>query len=96
MLNCNCCDGIYNSLDVHFTSACDNRCAHCVDACFKGLGINRPDVPAIVKTIIDNQSGVDGVLFLGGEPCLYLDELLYCVTQLRERTPLLSTATQQL
>lgn len=21
---CNCCDGIYNSFDVHFTSACDN------------------------------------------------------------------------
>ena len=25
----NCCDGIYNSFDVHFTSACDNKCAHC-------------------------------------------------------------------
>lgn len=87
-LNCNCCDGIYNSLDVHFTSACDNRCAHCIDTQFSGLGINRPDVPAIVKTIIDNQSGVDDVLFLGGEPCLYLDELLNCVTQLKKRTRL--------
>lgn len=25
---CNCCDGIYNSFDVHFTSACDNKCSH--------------------------------------------------------------------
>ena len=24
-LKCNCCDGIYNSLDIHFTSACDNN-----------------------------------------------------------------------
>lgn len=33
-LKCNCCDGIYNSFDVHFTSACDNKCAHCVDGCY--------------------------------------------------------------
>ena len=67
----NCCDGIYNSFDVHFTSACDNKCAHCVDLCYKGLGISKPDVPAIVNTIVSNQQGLDDVLFLGGEPCLY-------------------------
>lgn len=43
---------------------------------------------AIVKTIVDKQNGLDDVLFLGGEPCLYLDELLDCVTQLREKTKL--------
>ena len=39
----NCCDGIYNSFDVHFTSACDNKCSHCVDACYEGSGILIPD-----------------------------------------------------
>lgn len=87
-LKCNCCDGIYNSLDVHFTSVCDNKCAHCVDLKFSGLGINKPDVSAIVATICDKADDIDDVLFLGGEPCLYLDELLDCVKRLRERTQL--------
>lgn len=87
-LKCNCCDGKYNSFDVHFTSACDNNCRHCVDKCYEGLNISKPNVNAIVKTIIDNQVGLDDVLFLGGEPCLYLDELLDCVTQLKENTNL--------
>lgn len=87
-LNCNCCDGIYNSLDVHFTSMCDNKCAHCVDLSYKGLGLNKPDPGAIVNTIIENNHNLDDVLFLGGEPCLYLEELLYCIKQLRDKTDL--------
>jgi organic radical activating enzyme len=84
----NCCDGIYNSFDIHFTSACDNNCAHCVDKKYQGFGINKPDVNAIVKTIVDNQSGYDDVLFLGGEPCLYLAHLLLCIKELRKYTKL--------
>lgn len=87
-LKINCCDGIYNSLDVHFTSACDNRCAHCVDLRYLGTCIQKPDVSAIVQTIVDNSSGVDDVLFLGGEPCLYLGSLLECVKMLRKKTRL--------
>lgn len=84
----NCCDGIYNSFDVHFTSLCDNKCSHCIDKCFDGTGIAKPNVEAIVKTIVDNKEGLDDVLFLGGEPCLYLDELVDCVEQLKEKTNL--------
>lgn len=87
-LRCNCCDGIYNSFDVHFTSACDNKCAHCIDNKYDGFKICKPDVDAIVKTIVDNQDGLNDVLFLGGEPCLYLDELIDCVTQIRKKTSL--------
>lgn len=87
-IKCNCCDGIYNSFDVHFTSACDNKCAHCVDQCYDGLHINKPDVDAITKTIVDNSDGLEDVLFLGGEPCLYLDELIECIEKLREKTNL--------
>ena len=85
---CNCCDGIYNSFDVHFTSACDNKCTHCVDNCYEGLHINKPDVEKIVDTIVSNKDGLDDVLFLGGEPCLYLEELIKCVEMLREKTDL--------
>lgn len=87
-LKCNCCDGIYNSFDVHFTTDCDNNCAHCIDKCYGGLGIHKPDIDAIVKTIVENKDGMDDVLFLGGEPCLYLEELLDCITKLKEQTDL--------
>lgn len=85
---CNCCDGIYNSFDVHFTSACDNKCAHCVDNCYEGKHIVKPNVNAIAKTIIDNSEGLDDVLFLGGEPCLYLNELIDCIDKIKAKTNL--------
>ena len=87
-LNCNCCDGIYRSLDVHFTSACDNRCAHCVDLCYAGKGLVRPDPAAIIETILANADKADDVLFLGGEPCLFLKELVECVVEIKRRTRL--------
>jgi pyruvate-formate lyase-activating enzyme len=87
-LKCNCCDGIYNSFDVHFTSACDNKCAHCVDNCYNGLGIVKPNIDKIVSTIKSNLDGLDDVLFLGGEPCLYLDLLVESVKRLRNETKL--------
>jgi organic radical activating enzyme len=52
------------------------------------MNISKPDVDQIVKTIIENNKGLDDVLFLGGEPCLYLEELLDCVKQLKEKTNL--------
>lgn len=84
----NCCDGLYNSFDVHFTSNCDNKCAHCIDLKYDGVGIKRPNVSEITKTIIENKDGYDDVLFLGGEPCLYLDELLLCVREIKQKTNL--------
>ena len=73
---------------MHFTSACDNKCAHCVDTHYEGLGINKPNVAAITQTIIHNQDGLDDVLFLGGEPCLYLEELVDCIERLKYYTNL--------
>lgn len=87
-LKCNCCDGIYNSFDVHFTSLCDNKCSHCIDKCFDGMNIAKPNVNEIVNTIVKNKDELDDVLFLGGEPCLFLDELIDCVKQLKEKTKL--------
>lgn len=87
-LKCNCCDGKYNSFDIHFTSLCDNRCKHCIDNKYEGLNIPTPDVKAITDTIIQNSEGYDDVLFLGGEPCLFLEELLECINILREKTNL--------
>lgn len=88
MFKKNCCDGIYNSFDVHFTSNCDNKCAHCIDLKYQGLGINKPNIIDIANTIIDNQEGYDDVLFLGGEPCLYLAELIQCIRIIKRYTKL--------
>jgi organic radical activating enzyme len=87
-LKCNCCDGIYNSFDVHFTSACDNKCAHCIDLRFKGIGLIRPNVNAIADAVIAHAPDLDDVLFLGGEPCLFLEELLACIKKIKSRTSL--------
>lgn len=84
----NCCDGLYNSLDVHFTSACDNKCAHCIDMRFSGINVNKPDIDAICKTVIEHSHKYDDILFLGGEPCLYLEELLECVRMIKQKTNL--------
>jgi pyruvate-formate lyase-activating enzyme len=88
-LKVNCCDGVYNSFDVHFTKACDNKCAHCIDMKYGGVGgVGRPDADAIANKVIENAHTLDDVLFLGGEPCLYLEELLQCVRKIRKETNL--------
>jgi organic radical activating enzyme len=84
----NCCDGIYNSIDVHFTSACDNKCAHCIDMRYNGVGVKKPNIDAIVDTITRDAHLYDDVLFLGGEPCLYLEELYQCIMLLKQKTSL--------
>lgn len=92
-LKCNCCDGTYNSFDVHFTSACPFDCAHCIDKKYDGFGIVSPNIDAIVKTVTDNCEGVDDILFLGGEPCVYLENLIDCVRQIKEKTKLKTYVT---
>lgn len=89
-LKCNCCDGTLNTLDIHFTSLCDNRCNHCIDRKLSGLkGISpNPNVHKITESILSNKDNVNDVLFLGGEPCLFLDELIECVKILRDNSSL--------
>lgn len=88
MFNKNCCDGIYKSFDVHFTSLCDNKCAHCIDMKYEGKKLCKPNSKSIAETIIKNSEGYDDVLFLGGEPCLFLDELIDCITIIKQNTNL--------
>lgn len=65
------------------TSACDNKCAHCVDQCYEGLNIVKPDVEKISNTILKNKEGLDDALFLGGEPCLFLEVLIECIEKIK-------------
>lgn len=54
----------------------------------RGVHNTKPNVDLLVKTIVNMQDDYDDVLFLGGEPCLFLDELIDCIKQLREKTKL--------
>lgn len=88
MFKKNCCDGIYNSYDIHFTNFCDNKCSFCVDknAIVKNSGV--PDWRKMADAVINNQDGFDDVLVLGGEPCLFLEELNLFVDAIKAETKL--------
>ena len=87
-LFCNSCDNIHNSVDVHFTSICDNRCKHCIDRLPDCMKIDKPDINKIFRSIYENRDNMNDVLFLGGEPCLYLEELLKITKKIKKYTNL--------
>lgn len=84
----NCCDGAYKSYDVHFTKMCDNKCAFCIDKGAIEINKGKPNWYKIAASIIANQKGFDDVLILGGEPCLFLEELTSLVYELKHKTQL--------
>lgn len=90
-LSVNCCDGIHDSVDIHFTNACDNRCKHCIADKCTDVGDAVPDVDAITRTLFSYAAwchgGLNDVLFLGGEPCLFLQPLVDCVTRIKQVLP---------
>ena len=80
-LKCNCCDGVYNTVDIHFTSKCDNNCSFCIDKHLKNIN-TITDVNAIMDSVI--ATGTKEVLILGGEPFLEIERLLDFVTRLKK------------
>lgn len=66
-LKINSCDGVYDSLDVRFTKACDNNCAFCIEK--EGLeSLGLTNVSKMISSTIS--SGKRDILILGGEPLL--------------------------
>ena len=81
-LNCNDCDGIYDSLDIRFTKKCDNACSFCIDhICNFGDQGEVPVEVMIQKTI---ETGISTVLILGGEPFLLIRKLYEYVKGIRK------------
>ncbi len=76
----NTCDGYYNAMDVHFTFACDNDCAFCIDKMYvkKCCKTNVEKMIAAVK-----KEKPDIMLVLGGEPFIYPDKLFSFVKAIR-------------
>ena len=86
--NINTCDQVCNELMVHFTKACENKCAFCVDALNKGIKPQRPNVDEMFNSIKSHEYDITSVTISGGEPCLYMEELYELVVRLKNETNL--------
>lgn len=84
----NCYDGIYKSIDVHFTNKCGNKCSFCIDKNASVINNGIPDVSKMISTVIKNWERFDGIHVLGGDPLLFIDELYYFLSELKIRTKL--------
>lgn len=80
---CNSCDGIYESLDVRFTKACDNNCPFCIEK--TGLAsLGETNISAMIKSVA--KSGLKNILIVGGEPFLDIHSLYRFVLGVRTET----------
>ena len=88
--NVNTCDQICSELQVHFTKSCPNKCPFCIDATNRGLE-NKTTIPhigAIYKRILKYKDNIESVCISGGEPMLYMSDLLALIMLLKENTNL--------
>lgn len=88
--NVNTCDQICNELQVHFTKSCPNKCPFCIDATNRGIDRKSsvPDVGAIYKRILVYKDNIGSVCISGGEPMLFMTQLLELVMLLKQNTNL--------
>ena len=88
--NINTCDQICSELQVHFTKSCPNKCPFCIDATNRGLEKKTPipNIGAIYKRILLYKDNIGSVCISGGEPMLYMSDLLTLIMLLKENTNL--------
>ena len=88
--NINTCDHPVdnNELMVHFTKACPNNCAFCIDKINLGVNTNKPDIDAIIESINKYKNNVKTVTISGGEPFAFIEELKILVNWIKFNTKL--------
>ena len=88
--NVNSCDQICSELQVHFTKSCPNKCPFCIDATNRGLENKNPipHIGAIYKRILLYKDNIESVCISGGEPMLYMSDLLTLIMLLKENANL--------
>lgn len=78
--NVNVCDQTAKDIEIHLTQKCDNKCEFCIDRMNKGIGYTeKPAVTNICLSLAMLSHNAEILSIAGGEPCLYLDELLEIV-----------------
>lgn len=88
--NVNVCDcNVHrNELMIHFTKVCPNNCSFCIDKMNLGVNTKKPDIKAIIRTVNKYKDNVKNISISGGEPFVFMDELLEFVTWIKENTEL--------
>ena len=81
--NNNICDQVLNEANIHFTKSCPNKCPFCIDAFNAGLTYNKPDIEKIFMSVLSIVDKIDEVTISGGEPFVYIDELLQLVKNIK-------------
>ena len=88
--NVNACDQICSELQIHFTKSCPNKCPFCIDATNNGLnvGCTVPRVEKIYERIMEYKDNIDSICISGGEPMLFITQLLSLIKMVKESTSL--------
>lgn len=87
-----------NQIEVDFTLNCDNRCSYCYNQKYLGSKI-KPQYEKIAYTVLNilaKDQSPKVLSILGGEPLLYIDELLEFVKIIKENTNLKILVTSTL
>jgi organic radical activating enzyme len=85
--NVNLCDRINNELVLHLTQECPNNCCFCIDKLNKKYDYKgKPDFAAIKQAILNYKEAADAITISGGEPLIYIKEVLDLVKFIKERT----------
>ena len=85
--NSNTCDRIDNELMLQLTKACPNSCAFCIDKFNHGVQ-GPPDFSNIKCRILEHADKVNGITISGGEPLIYIIEVLDLIKFIKENTNL--------
>lgn len=86
--NVNTCDHGASELMVHFTKACTNKCAFCIDKVNNGIISRKTEVNKIIETIDLYKDFVSMITISGGEPFLFIEELKRLVDYITDNTNL--------
>lgn len=85
--NSNVCDRIYNELMLQLTKACPNSCSFCIDKFNNGV-YGPPDFESIKARILEYSTQADNITISGGEPLIYIFEVLDLVKFIKKYTNL--------
>ena len=86
--NVNICDHPESEITVHLTKACENKCPFCIADVFGDKGYVKPDIKSIEDTILKYKDKAPFISIGGGEPLLYLDEMVELIDFIKENTNL--------
>jgi len=80
--NSNICDRINNELIIMITKSCPNSCEFCIDKLNVGVR-GKPKFDNIKNTISEYIDKVNEITISGGEPLLYINEVLDLILYIR-------------